>query len=131
MTEILFYHLESARLEAVLPDLLEKTRARQWRAWVATGDETARDRVDQLLWTFDDASFLPHACDGDPSDHPVWISCESGGRDQRDILFLVEGAPLDLAQMEGLSRCVLIFDGANEQYLQQARESWKQIKESD
>jgi len=37
MTEILFYHLERATLESVLPGLLEKSLERGWRAVVRAG----------------------------------------------------------------------------------------------
>ena len=45
MTEVLFYHLERRPLEQVLPQLLEKTLERGWRAVVQTSsDERAQNR---------------------------------------------------------------------------------------
>ena len=38
MTEVLFYHLERQPLERVLPNLLERTLERGWRAVVQCGD---------------------------------------------------------------------------------------------
>ncbi len=43
--EVWFYHLERASLDQVLPELLEKTLARDWRALVRS---TARERVEHL-----------------------------------------------------------------------------------
>ena len=37
MTEVLFYHLQRAPLERVLPELLERSLARGWRAVVRAG----------------------------------------------------------------------------------------------
>ena len=42
MTEVLFYHLERARLEGVLPGLLEKSLERGWKAVVRAGSRGAR-----------------------------------------------------------------------------------------
>ena len=64
MTEILFYHLESGRLEDVLPGLLEKTLERGWRAVVQTGTKERAESLDGFLWTYRDESFLPHAVGG-------------------------------------------------------------------
>ena len=41
MTEILFYHLERAALESVLPGLLEKSLERGWKAVVRAGARSA------------------------------------------------------------------------------------------
>ncbi|MBV8770041.1 MAG: DNA polymerase III subunit chi, partial [Hyphomicrobiales bacterium] len=73
MTEILFYHLQSRSLEAVLPHLIERSREKSWRVVV---QGTTRERLaalDERLWTYDEASFLPHATDenGDPAVQPV------------------------------------------------------------
>ena len=78
MTDVLFYHLERARLEAVLPDLLEKTLAKGWKAVVRTGAEADVKALDDMLWTWRDDSFLPHGA-GDPNDaasarQPVWLT---------------------------------------------------------
>ncbi|HTM77926.1 MAG TPA: DNA polymerase III subunit chi, partial [Devosia sp.] len=37
MVDILFYHLEQRPLEAVIPQLLEKTLERGWRAVIEVG----------------------------------------------------------------------------------------------
>ena len=41
--EVWFYHLERTSLDQALPELLEKTLARGWKALVRS---TARERVD-------------------------------------------------------------------------------------
>src|SRR4029077_13582983 len=65
VTEILFYHLQSRSLEAVLPKLVEKSLE---KAWGVVVQGTTRERLaalDERLWSFDEASFLPHATDED------------------------------------------------------------------
>src|SRR3546814_2043789 len=75
MTEVRFYHLQRIPLERALPQLLEKTLERGWRAVVMAGSGQSVAALDSHLLTYGKASFLPHgtAKDG-PADHqPVWL----------------------------------------------------------
>ncbi|HEY0105305.1 MAG TPA: DNA polymerase III subunit chi, partial [Rhizomicrobium sp.] len=60
MTETLFYHLERRSLDDVLPGLIEKTLERGWRAVIRAESSERADAIDNLLWTYDDQTFLPH-----------------------------------------------------------------------
>ncbi len=130
LTEILFYHLERARLENILPDLLQKSLQNNWRAVLRVGSKEKLEALDDLLWHYNDESFLPHGCSGDAADHPIWLTNGDDLPDRRDILFAVEGAGFSLTEIEKLTRCVLIFDGADSAQLEKARNSWTQIKDS-
>lgn len=128
MTEVLFYHLERARLDDVLPDLLEKTLGRGWRAVVRTGDAAKAAVLDERLWTAREDSFLPHAAGGDAAfaaRQPIWISAGHDAPNRADVLFLVEGARADLASLQSYRRCVAIFDGADAAAVEAMREFWK------
>lgn len=131
MTEILFYHLERARLEDVLPGLLEKSLARGWRACVRAGGRERVEALDQFLWTYRDESFLPHSASGEGADQPIWLTEKDEAPNAPQILFLVDGAPTDDLSVDGLERCVLIFDGRDEDALGDARKAWKRFKEQD
>jgi DNA polymerase-3 subunit chi len=104
-----------------LPELLEKTLQRGWRAIVRSA---ARERVEHLdgwLWSYRDDSFLPHGPAGEPDAErqPILITTANDNPNRADVLFLVDGAqPGELA---GYQRCVVIFDGADEAQLQAAR----------
>ena len=63
MTEVLFYHLQRQPIEKVLPNLLERSLERGWRAVVQASSEDRVDALDAHLWTFSDDSFLPHGTD--------------------------------------------------------------------
>ncbi|MCI5045076.1 MAG: DNA polymerase III subunit chi [Aquisalinus sp.] len=131
MAEVLFYHLERAKLETVLPGLLEKTLERGWRATVRVGDAEKLETLENLLWTYADESFLPHGSAGESSTHPVWLTSEDSLDADRDLLFLVEGAEAVLEEINSLVRCISIFDGADEGALSKAREFWKALKNTD
>lgn len=135
MTETLFYHLERRGLDDVLPGLLEKTLERGWRALVRTESAERAEAIDNLLWTYNDQTFLPHAQagDGDPARQPVLITVEEGNPNNAQILFVVSGAPTpewDGEAARALARIVLMFDGRDPEAVQTARTAWKGAKEA-
>lgn len=125
--EVWFYHLERTSLEQVLPELLEKTLSRGWRARVRTADPRRIDAVDNWLWTYRDDSFLPHGMAGEPfaERQPVLLGDGSDNPNGAQALFLLDGDPGDLA---GYERCVVIFDGRDELALQGARALWSRYR---
>jgi DNA polymerase-3 subunit chi len=121
--EVWFYHLERSSLEQVLPELLEKTLGRGWRAQVRCGDAARLEAVDNWLWTYRDDSFLAHGRASEPfaERQPVLLNEGDGNPNQAQVLFVLGGDPGDLS---GFERCVVIFDGRDEAALQTARGLW-------
>jgi DNA polymerase-3 subunit chi len=131
VTETLFYHLERRSLEDVLPGLIEKSLARGWRAVVKTDSSERSDALDNLLWTYDEQSFLAHAQsgDGDAARQPVLITVEDENPNGAQILFCIGGAsPTDWTGLSALTRVVMLFDGRDAAMLGQARSAWKDAK---
>lgn len=133
MTETLFYHLERRGLDDVLPGMIEKTLERGWRALIRTESSERADAIDNLLWTYSEQTFLPHAQsgDGDPKRQPVLITVEDDNANGANVLFLVGGATpssWDDAATKDLTRVVLMFDGRDAQSLSRARSAWKDAK---
>jgi len=133
MTEALFYHLERRTLDEVLPDLIDRSLQRGWRAFIRTDSAERADAIDSLLWTYNDQTFVPHAQlgDGDASRQPVLIGVEDNVANKADVLFLVGGA--DAPAWEGdtiaaLNRVVLLFDGRDPEMLGRAREAWRKAR---
>lgn len=128
MTDVLFYHLQQQPLEAVLPLLLEKTLERNWRAVVRLGSAARLAALDDALWTYADASFLPHgiAADGGAEGQPILLTTEDERPNGAHVVFLADGAPLpaDL----GVERLVLLFDGNDDEALAAARATWRDVK---
>ena len=89
MTETLFYHLERRALEDVLPGLVEKSLERGWRAVIRTDSAERSEALDNLLWTYDDQTFLAHAQsgDGEAARQPVLITVEDENPNGAKILF--------------------------------------------
>jgi DNA polymerase III subunit chi len=135
MTETLFYHLERHSLEDVLPGLLERTRAREWKAVVRVGSAERMESLDTHLWTYSEQTFLAHgtAADGHESRQPIYLTTEHDNPNGAHVLFLVDGAvPEDwgAAGLRDYARIVLLFDGRDEGSLAAARAQWRKCKES-
>ena len=128
MTEVWFYHLERTGLEQALPELLEKTLARGWKALVRTREPRRVEHLDGWLWSYRDDSFLPHGTAEEPeaARQPILLTTGPENPNGAEALFLVDGAePGDLA---GYVRCVVLFDGRDEEALAQARVQWSAMK---
>ncbi|HSM96303.1 MAG TPA: DNA polymerase III subunit chi [Rhizomicrobium sp.] len=133
MTETLFYHLERRSLDDVLPGLIERTLERGWRALVKADSADRASSLDNLLWTYDDQTFLPHAQvgDGDAKRQPVLITTEDENANGANVLFLVGGAEPPAwngVEVNALTRVVLMFDGRDADSLSRARAAWKDAK---
>ncbi|MHA6288377.1 DNA polymerase III subunit chi [Maricaulis sp. CAU 1757] len=123
--EVWFYHLEHSPVEEVLPDLLEKTLARGWRALVVSPDARRIERLDDQLWTARPSSFLPHGkADEDRADtQPVLLATRQDNLNQSQILVLLDGAEPE--PFDGFTRILVMFDGRDEIAVAEARTLWK------
>ena len=87
--------------------------------------------LDESLWTYDDASFLPHAAagDGDAAEQPILLTEQSHNPNGATIRFLVDGADPEAALAEsGYERLVLLFDGTDDDAVADARRRWSVLK---
>lgn len=128
--EIWFYHLERSSLDQVLPELLEKTLGRGWRALVHVRDPGVLDALDERLWTWRAESFLPHAktVDGKSELQPILLTGTQDNANGAQALFLVDGG--EIGDLSAYERCLVIFDGRDDAAVARAREQWKQVKAS-
>lgn len=86
-------------------------------------------RLDEILWTYNDESFLPHSADLDcASEQPIFLTDAAETPNAADLLFLVDNATMDASVIGAFVRCVTIFDGGDEQAVASARAFWKDVK---
>lgn len=128
MSEIRFYHLERQTLDQILPSLLGKALQGGHRIVVKTPHEAETERLNQHLWTYDPASFLPHgtAKEGSPEEHPVWLTHKEENPNGADVLILVQGA--QSALLEGFSLICDLLDGRSPEAVAEGRARWKEYK---
>ena len=126
--EVWFYHLEGSGLDQVLPELLQKTLARNWRALVRAASRDRLDHLDGWLWSFRDDSFLPHGVDDEPlaAQQPILLTTGLDNANAAQALFLLDGA--EPGALEGYERCIILFDGRDQTALEAARARWSALK---
>ena len=95
---------------------------------VASSEERVRS-LDDLLWTYDPASWLPHGTseDGSAAEHPIYITNKDENPNNSTYLFLVDGATV--AEIEVYDRVFELFDGRDDEAVVEARHRWVKYKE--
>lgn len=131
MTEILFYHLETQPLERVLPQLVEKSLERGWRAVIETSSRERAEAIDTLLWSWRDDSFVPHGVAGGESDadQPVLIATGPDNPNAANVRFYVDRA-VPVAGGD-YKRIVYMFSGHDPEAVTEARSAWKALQQGN
>ena len=130
MAEVGFYHLSSMPLERALPRLLERARAHGHPIVVRCGSSERVAQLDAILWTYDEASFLPHgsARDGDAAAQPIWLTERDENPNRATMLVLVDA--VEAADLASFARCADLFDGGDEDAVTAARERWRRARDA-
>ena len=130
MTEVRFHHLERLRVDQALPRLLERALEEGRRVLVRASSDEMVAALNERLWTYDDASFLPHgaAGDGDPMTQPIFLASEPDNPNAATMLVRLSGVEADEAD-EAFDLAVLMFDGRDEAALAHARGEWRRLKD--
>ncbi len=136
MTEVRFYHLQRARLESVLPVILERCHQRGERVLVLAGSPERVEALAALLWTYRPDSFLPHgtARDGEAGLQPIFLAAADAAEagppganpNGASVLILSDGAQHPAVGDFRLA-CEL-FDGHDEAAVAAAREQWRRYR---
>ena len=129
MGAVFFYHLTERPLEAVLPDLLMRSRERGWKVIVRGRDSGRLDWLDQKLWTGPDEAFLAHGMTGGVHDalQPILLTTGMENPNGASCLMAVDGAEISPAEVGVMERACILFDGIDSQALDIARRQWKSL----
>ena len=132
MSEVRFHHLERRRVDQALPGLLELAAQEGRRVVVRASSDEMVAALNERLWTYDDASFLPHgaAGDGDPMSQPIFLTSEADNPNAATMLVRLSGAEASAAD-DAFELVVLMFDGRDEAALAQARGEWRRLKDQE
>ncbi|WP_333571989.1 DNA polymerase III subunit chi [Sphingomonas sp.] len=123
-----FYHLTLAPIDRVLPSIAERVLGSGGRLLIVAGDAALRTRIDQLLWNYNAASFLPHGQAGGDWDaeQPALISEEVAPANGARNVALVDGLWRDEAL--DFERAFHLFD---EESIGAARAAWRALGERE
>jgi DNA polymerase-3 subunit chi len=120
-----FYQLTKSNVETALPKLLNLTLQAGKRGLVKLGKGGNLSELDDLLWTHDNYSWLPHGSKEDKysSLHPIWITTGLENPNQSEFVFMLDTYEPD--ELVGFERCFDLFDGNDQKALADARNRWK------
>ncbi len=131
MTRVDFYILEDNAADArqrFVCRLAEKAWLQGNKVYIHTGDPALSSRIDEMLWTFSQGSFVPHGLDNDPAADEVDIHIGHGDepRHHDEVLInLSSEVPLFFSRFQ---RVAEIIDG-DENQRQQGRERFRFYRE--
>ena len=128
MTDYWFYHLEASTLEGALPNLLEKTLEKGWRALIKM-PASRLQALDEFLWTYRDEAFLPHGREDEPQAdlQPILLSSDTQSAKGFDAVFLIDGAEIE--DLEGVTRTIIMINGRSDEDVKRERGRWKILKD--
>lgn len=132
MGAVYFYHLTRKPLEATLPLLLGKALGVGWRCLVVGRDQQRLEALDQTLWNGAGTEFLAHGLAGsayDP-DQPILLNTHHVDTNQAACALCIDGADVSAEQVNAYQRTCILFDGNNEQQVQEARIQWKSLTDA-
>jgi len=129
MTRVGFYVVQAAeqghRLQVAVR-LADKAFQQGHRIFINAVDETQARMLDELLWSFRPASFLPHGLHGQEHSDTIAIGWDQEPQDHNDLLINLQlGIPSFFSRFARVAE-VVTQDPAS---LQALRESWKFYKE--
>lgn len=129
MGDAFFYHLTRSPVDAALPPLLRRATQAGWRVEVRGRDPERLDWLDGRLWLGDAGEFLAHGRAGGPHDalQPVLLTERTRASEATACVMCVDQAPVEAPELERLSRICVLFDGADEAALEQARGQWRAL----
>jgi DNA polymerase-3 subunit chi len=124
----MFYHLKTAGLDDTVTMILSRAMAQGWRVMLRSPDKALLEHLDTKLWLGPEDGFLPHGLEGGPhdADQPVLLGSGPVTNVARG-LFLLGGADLEAAELTGLERVWVLFDGHDEAAVQLARVQWARL----
>ncbi|MEP2717472.1 DNA polymerase III subunit chi [Pseudophaeobacter sp.] len=124
-----FYHLTRRPLQETLPVLLQKARGAGWRIAVRGQDLDRMRWLDDSLWQGSDDSFLAHGLAGGPHDalQPILLTTTAESANRPECIMTVDAAEVTPEEVQALERVCILFDGNDQDAVQQARGQWKAL----
>lgn len=131
MSLLMFYQLSRSSAENTVINLLNRALEQGWRVMIRGTDTGRLLRLDEQLWLGASDSFMPHGLQGGAQDADQHVLLGAGAiSNDADALMLLDSAEALFSEVQALRRVWVIFDGANEASLAQARTQWVRLTQA-
>lgn len=109
MASYSFYQLSVTPVEKALPRLIEKIYKSGFRAMIVPDSQARLEQYNSSLWTYTPLGFLPHGYQGDPAEHPIWLSLDPSNANSAEVMVFPDGN-VDEAVAQQYKKAVVIYD---------------------
>lgn len=132
MATVLFFHLTRSSVEQTARTLLMRALNQGWRVMIRGTDPARLDHLDRQLWLGPEEDFIAHGRAGGAHDSRQPVLLTQGGDLVNDpaAVMLLDGAPVDLSQAQGLQRVWVLFEDADTEKRELARGQWRLVTEA-
>lgn len=112
--------------------LLGKCLEAGWRVALRGTDMERLKWLDEKLWLGPKDSFLPHGVAGGAQDarQPILLTTQSETPNDARCIMAIDGAMVTAAEVDGLDRVMILFDGTDPDAVAAARVQWKTLTDS-
>ena len=124
----MFYHLMRGALDDLVATLVTRAQGQGWPVFLRCPDNGLLEHLDAKLWLGPEDGFLAHGLAGGAQDGMQPVLLGSGEITNRAKgLLLICGAGVTRAELAGLERVWVVFDGDDEAAVQAARGQWSEL----
>ena len=126
MNSINFYHLSKTNTYLALCKLLEKAVDQGNKVLVRTHSEVVTEEIDEVLWSYDPTSFLPHGKVVDHNNRVCPINIGSGNMNPNNAsyLFIVSTTNFSIEEILQFRITFVLFNDHDKEFISNARKLW-------
>jgi len=97
---------------------------------VRAGSPERVEHLSTILWTYEEASFLPHGSmrDGNAATQPIWLTHRGENPNGASLLVVVDG--VEAGDVASYARCADLFDGNDAGAVEAARARWRRARDA-
>ena len=130
MTSVNFYHLKTSNIYVALTKLLEKALLQKQNILVRTDSLIITNEIDEVLWSYDLSSFVPHNKLGDQDSNmsPIFITHEKKNLNNAELLFILSTPKFSIEEFLIFKRTFILFNDDDLEFLQSIERVWLELE---
>ena len=133
MPSVNFYHLNKTNTYFALCKLLNKAIGQGQKVLVRTSSAETTEEIDEILWSYDRTSFVPHSKLGDKHTNlnPIYITNETDNPNYAKYLFIIDTSNFSVSEICKFQRTFILFTDGDKSFLNIARKLWVDLSKFD